>query len=72
MQRLRTEPKEEPGVSRKSRKGNQRETDLQDVSSNEISRRAHDATLPKHIRKMYVQEEKCRRRRNRQKRMNPP
>jgi hypothetical protein len=51
-----------------SRKGNKRRTEFRELTDAEVSRRAHDKSLPVNVRRAYQQEEKCRLRRNKQKR----
>jgi hypothetical protein len=46
----------------------QRETEFQNLSDAEISRRARDHSLPRKDRRRYQREEKFRKRRNKQKR----
>jgi hypothetical protein len=50
------------------RKGRQRHTEFQDLTTAEVSRLARDESLPTAVRRKYQKEEKCRMRRNRQKR----
>lgn len=50
------------------RKGRQRETEFQEMPSEEVSRRARDPALSKAERRRYAKEEKCRKRRNKEKR----
>ena len=49
------------------RKGNQRDTELRELTDAEISSRAHDKQLPMRLRLRYMREEKCRGLRNRRK-----
>jgi hypothetical protein len=56
------------GLAPVSRKGNKRRTEFRELTDAEVSRRAHDKSLPVNVRRAYQQEEKCRLRRNKQKR----
>ena len=51
----------------RGRQGNNRDTELRELSEAEISARARDKSLSKHERRRYQREEECRGPRNRQK-----